>query len=93
VLANYTFLTSKAAVLRTNVYADSEAPFLRGFSNNEENQVALWATTTANGDTSVEHGPGKRSYRRAENVVKLRRGLCIPTAKVTPLPLSEFTVH
>jgi hypothetical protein len=34
-------------------------------------------------------GPGKRSYLRAENVVKLRRGLCIPTAKCS-LPVSDY---
>jgi hypothetical protein len=39
VLGNYTFLTSRASTLRTNVYAGLERPFLRGFSNSVENQV------------------------------------------------------
>jgi hypothetical protein len=32
-LENYTFLTSGASVLRTNVYAGPKSPILRGFSN------------------------------------------------------------
>jgi hypothetical protein len=86
VLGNYTFLTSRASALRTNVYAGPMRPFLRGFSNNEENQVALWARTTANGTLQWCMGPGKRSYRRVEKGVKPRRGWCMATAKVAPLP-------
>jgi hypothetical protein len=33
-LENYTFLTSTASVVRTNVYATPKSPILRGFSNN-----------------------------------------------------------
>jgi protein involved in temperature-dependent protein secretion len=53
------FSNTRASVFRTNVYAGPNRPFLRGFSNNEENQVVLRAGATANGDTSVERGSQK----------------------------------
>jgi hypothetical protein len=58
-LENYTFLTTRVSALRTNVYAGPKRPFLRGFSNNEENQVFSGQGLQQNGDASVERGPRK----------------------------------